>query len=522
MSPTCSGWATPETPAPIRQYLTFRRSPERVRIIVGEPARLPDLRSSWSGSEAVVEGRGLVEDVARRAWLTLERAERRLRGSRYKVPKFPRETLTGNRQFQAGVAKLARDEGVSYERMAARTSRYVREVAATHSPWMIDLVTGGFRRLITKAYVELDYDPEELKALYQLGQRYPLVFLPTHKSNLDHQSLQYALYENGLPPNHTAGGINMNFFPVGPLIRRSGVFFIRREFKDNEPYKFVLRHYIDYLIEKRFPLEWYIEGGRSRSGKLLPPKLGMLAYVVDAYRRGTADDVVFIPVAIAYDQIQDVRATPPSSGRRRSARRRSAGWSGSIRGLQRRYGSIHLRLRQADLARARFLAELGDRARPTPTTPAALRFPSSPSRSPTASTRSRRSRRSRWSRWRCWATTGPLARLRRSSTAWCARTPPRRLAVTARRPSTTARRPGGRRLRRRRAGAPRHRAPAGRRGRDPLPGWPPSRNSPPPTTATWSSTSSSTGRSPSWRWPGSTRPEPDPTTALLAEARRHP
>ena len=83
----------------------------------------------------------------------------------------------------------------------------------------------------------------------------------------------------------------MNFFPVGPLVRRSGVFFIRRSFKDNLVYKFVLRQYIDYLIEKRFSLEWYLEGGRSRSGKLLPPRFGLLVNVVDAYRRGKADDV---------------------------------------------------------------------------------------------------------------------------------------------------------------------------------------------------------------------------------------
>jgi glycerol-3-phosphate O-acyltransferase len=89
-------------------------------------------------------------------------------------------------------------------------------------------------------------------------------------------------------------------------VRRSGVFFIRRTFKDDAVYKFVLRHYVDYLIEKRFSLEWYIEGGRSRSGKLLPPRFGLLAYVVDAYRRGKSEDIHLIPVAIAYDQIQDV------------------------------------------------------------------------------------------------------------------------------------------------------------------------------------------------------------------------
>ncbi|MCZ6463198.1 MAG: 1-acyl-sn-glycerol-3-phosphate acyltransferase, partial [Proteobacteria bacterium] len=183
----------------------------------------------------------------------------------------------------------------------------------------------------------------ELGRLMALGQRHPIVLLPSHKSNLDHLVLQYVLYENGHPPNHTAGGINMNFFPIGPLIRRSGVFFIRRSFRDDRVYKFVLHHYVDYLIEKRFSLEWYIEGGRSRSGKLLPPRFGMLTYVVDAFRRGKSDDVFLIPVSIAYDQIQDVGsyAAEQKGG---AKQRESLGWFiGVIRRMRRPYGQIHLR-----------------------------------------------------------------------------------------------------------------------------------------------------------------------------------
>ena len=104
----------------------------------------------------------------------------------------------------------------------------------------------------------IDYDRTELKQIYALGQQAPLVFLPSHKSNFDHLILNYLLWENDFPPNHTAGGINMNFFPVGPLLRRAGVFFIRRSFKDNELYKAVLRAYVDFLLERRFPLELWL------------------------------------------------------------------------------------------------------------------------------------------------------------------------------------------------------------------------------------------------------------------------
>ncbi|HEY3428327.1 MAG TPA: 1-acyl-sn-glycerol-3-phosphate acyltransferase, partial [Acidimicrobiia bacterium] len=162
-------------------------------------------------------------------------------------------------------------------------------------------------------------------------------------AGLDRLALQLVKWENDLPPNHTAGGINMNFFPVGPWVRRSGVFFIRRSFKENELYKFVLRTYLDYLVENRFPLEWYLEGGRSRTGKLLPPRFGLLAYVVDSWRRGRSDDLMLVPVSIVYDQVQDLGSyvTEAQGGAKEAE---SMGWAFRyVRSLRRRYGNIHLR-----------------------------------------------------------------------------------------------------------------------------------------------------------------------------------
>jgi glycerol-3-phosphate O-acyltransferase len=335
----------PRDPDPVRQFAIAYNRPDRVRVIAGERSRASWVRKAWiePGGRGQEEGFSLAEFAALHSWLQLERAERAIRGSRYKVPKFVRESLVENRRFAQGVANLARDEGTSYEQMAARTQRYVREIAATHSPYVIDLVAGGFRWLISKAYVEILYDKDELAALYAISQQHPLVFLPSHKSNFDHLVLLHVLYRNGLPPNHTAGGINMNFFPIGPFLRRSGVFFIRRQFKDNEPYKYVLRRYVDYLLEKRFPIEWFIEGGRSRTGKLRAPRLGMLAYVAESYQRGSSEDVVLIPVSIAYDQISDVGsyAAEQAGGAKESE---SLGWMlRTIRSLRLRYGSAHLR-----------------------------------------------------------------------------------------------------------------------------------------------------------------------------------
>ncbi len=330
----------PRDPGLLRQALILRRNPERCMIILAEPATLSALRERWRRAGSTD---GLAEFVWRQAALALERAERRRRGARYKVPKLVHEDILARPAFRAGIARLARELGEPEEKVRARAAGYLREIAAAHSPHVIELTAHLIHTLYTRGYGEaLHYDRERLRELYGLTQRYPVVFLPSHKSNLDHLVLQYALHENGHPPNHTAGGINMNFFPVGPLVRRSGVFFIRRTFKDNPVYKFVLRQYIDYLIEKRFSLEWYIEGGRSRSGKLLPPRLGLLAYVVDAYRRGKAEDVFLIPVSIAYDQIQDI-GDYVAEQRGGVKQKESFGWFVKvIRSLHRRLGDIHI------------------------------------------------------------------------------------------------------------------------------------------------------------------------------------
>ncbi len=341
----------PRDPNWIRQAWVLRRDPDRCVIVSGEPATASNLRERWtaaSGPESA-ETASFAEFVAQKATLALERAERGIRGARYKVPRLVHEEILGRPAFRGGLSRIAaeqRAEGKSDASLAALASeatRDLREIAATHSPLIIDLVISVIRWLYTRGYDEkLVYDAAEMKGIAALEERHPVVFLPTHKHNLDHLVLQYALHEHGLPPNHTAGGINMNFFPVGQLVRRAGVFFIRRTFRDDPVYRHTLAHYIDYLIEKRFPLEWYIEGGRSRSGKLLPPRFGLLANVVDAYHRAKSEDVYLVPVSIAYDQIQGLDGYVEEQ---RGGVKRDESFSWFlvfIRQMKRRYGRIHI------------------------------------------------------------------------------------------------------------------------------------------------------------------------------------
>jgi glycerol-3-phosphate O-acyltransferase len=212
--------------------------------------------------------------------------------------------LAADPGFQEALGRLAGDLG----RPRSDVERDARAALAEMVAVQTDLALGAMDRLgrfALRAY-EIEADTEALEGLRTLNRRHGLVFLPSHKSYLDPFMLRGALERSGLPCNHVLGGVNVSFWPMGPVLRRSGLVFIRRTIKDDAVYKLTLRHYLGHLVERRFNLEWYLEGGRSRTGKLLPPRLGILSYLIDAFRERAVDDVFLVPVSIAYDQLVEV------------------------------------------------------------------------------------------------------------------------------------------------------------------------------------------------------------------------
>lgn len=301
-------FTNPRNPSVIQQALLQDR-PGRSTVLTAAPAPVSELRHRWKQSvgDDDAEIAGFATFVARQATLALERAERGVIGNRYKVPQHVRAEITARVSWRSGLSTLADRLGRDHTEVSDEAEEDLHELAAGNSAYMIDLAADFSRFVYSQAYESrVRYDAEALREIGKLMARYPVVFLPSHKTYLDHLVLRWAMHEVGLPPNHVAGGANLDVFPVNAVYRRAGMFFLRRSFKDDDVYKFVLSQYLDYLVEKRFSLEWYIEGGRSRLGKLLPPRYGLLSYVVDSYCRNKAEDVLLIPVSIVYDQLQDV------------------------------------------------------------------------------------------------------------------------------------------------------------------------------------------------------------------------
>ena len=138
-----------------------------------------------------------------------------------------------------------------------------------------------------------------------LAPDYQVVYVPCHRSHVDYLLLSYVIYKRGLRIPHVAAGENLNIPILGELLRSGGAFFMRRSFKGNTLYSTVFKEYVHSLMQRQAPIEYFIEGGRSRTGRLLPPKLGMLAMTVNSHLRKPAKPVVFIPAYISYERIME-------------------------------------------------------------------------------------------------------------------------------------------------------------------------------------------------------------------------
>jgi glycerol-3-phosphate O-acyltransferase len=326
----------PRRPPAFWQARIAHHEPDRARLVVAEPATVAALRERWGGTGS------FAAFVSRQARLALDRSERALTGYRYKVPKDVAEAIGDSPEFRDSAAQLAGQLGLTEAEVTQRARVALDGLVASMSPVAVDLLSGVLRPLHAYAW-DVQTDTAGLDRLRELNRRHALVFLPSHRSYADPLLLADVLAEHDFPRNHVLGGENLRFWPIGPVAKRAGVVFIRRSFGDDEIYKLALREYLGYLLAKRFNLEWYMEGGRSRTGKLRPPRYGLLAYVAEAVARGLAEDAYLVPVAITYDQLREVSAMAAEQG---GAAKKSEGlsWLASYaKGQLARIGTVHVR-----------------------------------------------------------------------------------------------------------------------------------------------------------------------------------
>ena len=213
--------------------------------------------------------------------------------------------LLADDDFTDGVARLAHKLGQDQGPVLAEAAGYLREMSGDHTDRSCEMWQ-KFGNWMLRGYEQL-LDEEGLARLRHLDRKHTLVFLISHRSYLDGWTMGPQLPALGFSPTFVLGGSNANVFPISVVSRNAGVVWIRRSTDGMPVYRFALRAYIEQLLRNRKNLWWSIEGGRTRTGKLRPPRYGLLKYVVDAVAAADGPEVLIVPVSNVYDQLHEVR-----------------------------------------------------------------------------------------------------------------------------------------------------------------------------------------------------------------------
>lgn len=250
-------------------------------------------------------------------------------------PRLPARQDLFNRLLQSkaiekAVEDEARSKKISHEKAQQNAVEMMEEIAANFSYEAIRVTDRVMGWLWSRLYQGINVNGgERVRQLAQDGHE--IVYVPCHRSHMDYLLLSYVLYHQGLVPPHIAAGINLNFWPAGPIFRRLGAFFIRRTFKGNKLYSTVFREYLGELFTRGYSVEYFVEGGRSRTGRLLDPKTGTLAMTLQAMLRGGNRPITLVPIYIGYEHVMEVGTYAKEL---RGAAKEKEGFMQMVRGLR--------------------------------------------------------------------------------------------------------------------------------------------------------------------------------------------
>ncbi|MEH8031312.1 glycerol-3-phosphate 1-O-acyltransferase PlsB [Gallibacterium anatis] len=214
--------------------------------------------------------------------------------------------LLSNENIMNAIADEAENKKISPEKARQEAEKILQEIASNFNYSSLRVADRFLRWLWNRLYQGINVEhADRVRKLALEGHE--IVYVPCHRSHIDYLLLSYVLYHQGLVPPHIAAGINLNFWPVGSIFRSWGAFFIRRTFKGNRLYSTIFREYLAELFHRGYSVEFFIEGGRSRTGRLLAPKTGMMSMTLQALQSGQQTrPISIVPVYIGYEHVLEV------------------------------------------------------------------------------------------------------------------------------------------------------------------------------------------------------------------------
>ncbi len=246
------------------------------------------------------------------------------------------------RTVRALVAQEAADKKIPRRQALLVAKGMFDEIAADYSHIFVRLMERALKRLWTRIYDGVTVAHADTIAGIAAGSE--LVYVPCHRSTMDDLLMPYAIYSRGFAVPHIAAGINLNLPVVGRMMRKGGAFFMRRSFRGSALYSAVFMKYLGAIMARGHPIQYFVEGGRSRTGRSLSPKTGMLSMTLRSYLRQPLRPVVFVPVYIGYERVMEVDSYASELSGKAKEKETLLGFLRALKRLRENFGQVHVNI----------------------------------------------------------------------------------------------------------------------------------------------------------------------------------
>lgn len=326
-------------PGSLRKFLLFLMSSNKnPQAKFGTAIVLKDFLEQNSAASSQQRVEKLLKNIEEN--LSIDRA--RITGPKLVAKEVLIDEILSDPQFTVTLEELALENKGTFSDIRAKARRYLNEIAADVNYSYVHLVALLLNYLWDNIYNGVVIKHDQLNRIREIAGKNPIVLVPMHRSHIDYLLISHIFYNHNITFPHVCAGNNMNFWPIGRLVRKCGGFFIRRRFAGNELYKETLYSYIKTLLKKSHCLEFYIEGTRSRTGKMLKPKFGILSQILRAHHEGACEDILFVPIAINYDQIIEQKSYRAESGGEEKRKENATELAKAGHVLGKKYGKVYI------------------------------------------------------------------------------------------------------------------------------------------------------------------------------------